>query len=55
MLVAGGTKYYSDKVTVQAAGTTLTSGSYSPLSIDKLEAIKAVPGVQEVSAGISTL
>lgn len=54
LLVAGGTKYYSDKVTVQAAGTSLMSGG-SPMAADKLEAIKAVPGVQEVSAYVSTL
>ena len=55
MLVAGGTKYYSDKVTVQAAGTSLMSGGGTPLALDKLQAIKAVPGVQEVSATVGTL
>lgn len=54
-LVSGGTKYYSDKVTVQAAGTSLMSSSSTPLSLDKLQMIKAVPGVQEVSATVGTL
>ena len=53
MLVSGGTKYYSDKVTVQAAGTSLFADS--PLSLSKYDAIKAVPGVAEVSAGIGTM
>jgi len=53
MLVSGGTKYYSDKVTVQAAGTSLFEDS--PLSLSKYDAIKGVPGVAEVSAGLSTM
>lgn len=53
MLVSGGTKYYSDKVTVQAAGTSLFTSA--ALSIDKGEAIKKVPGVAEVSAQIGML
>ena len=53
MLVSGGTKYSSDKVTVQAAGTSLFADS--PLSLSKYDAIKAVPGVAEVSAGIGTM
>jgi putative ABC transport system permease protein len=53
MLVSGGTEYYSDKVTVQAEGTSLFSSS--PLSLSKYEAIKAVPGVAEVSAELGTL
>jgi putative ABC transport system permease protein len=53
MLVSGGTKYYSDKVTVQAAGTSMFTSA--ALSIDKREAVKAVPGVAEVSAQIGML
>jgi putative ABC transport system permease protein len=53
MLVSGGTKYYSDKVTVQAAGTALFSNS--PLSLSKFDAIKAVPGVADVSASLGML
>ncbi len=53
MLVSGGTKYYSDKVTVQAAGTSMFASE--ALSIDKREPIKAVPGVAEVSAQIGML
>jgi putative ABC transport system permease protein len=53
MLVSGGTEYYSDKVTVGAEGTGMFSSA--PLSLGKLDAIKAVPGVAEVSADIDTL
>jgi len=53
MLVSGGTEYYSDKVTVGAAGTALFSSA--PLSLGKYDAIKSVPGVAEVSANIDTL
>lgn len=54
LLVSGGTRYYSDKVTVSAAGSG-SMFSISPLSLSKLDEIKAVPGVAEVSAGIGTL
>lgn len=53
MLVSGGTEYFSDKVTVQAEGTSLFEGG--PLSIEKYGAIKGVPGVAEVSATLDTL
>ncbi len=53
MLVSGGTRYYSDKVTVQAAGTGLFGSS--PLSLTKRDAILAVPGVAEVSASVGSL
>jgi putative ABC transport system permease protein len=53
MLVSGGTKYYSDKVTVQPAGAALFANS--PLSLGKRDAIKAVPGVAEVSAEVGML
>jgi putative ABC transport system permease protein len=53
MLVSGGTEYYSDKVTVGAEGTGMFSSA--PLSLGKLDAIKAVPGVADVSADIDTL
>ena len=53
LLVSGGTKYYSDKVTVQAEGTSLFSDA--PLSLSKRDLIKSVPGVAEVSASIDTL
>jgi putative ABC transport system permease protein len=53
MLVSGGTAYFSDKVTVQAEGTSLFSSS--PLSLSKYDAIKAVPGVADVSANLGTL
>jgi putative ABC transport system permease protein len=53
MLVSGGTKYYSDKVTVAAKGGSMFSSE--PLSLSKLSDIKAVPGVAEVSGGIGSL
>ena len=54
LLVSGGTRYYSDKVTVSAdaAGGMFAS---SPLSLAKLEEIKQIPGVAEVSGQILTL
>jgi putative ABC transport system permease protein len=54
LLVAGGTRWYSDKVTVSAAGMSSMYSS-SLLSVSKLDEIKAVPGVAEVSAQIGTL
>ncbi|MCL5736271.1 MAG: ABC transporter permease [Actinobacteria bacterium] len=54
LLVAGGTRYYSDKVTVSAAGMSSMFSS-SLLSVGKRDEIKAVPGVAEVSAQIGTL
>ena len=54
LLVSGGTRYYSDKVTVLAEGSGAMY-STGPLSLGKLEAIKAVPGVAEVSGNIGTL
>jgi putative ABC transport system permease protein len=53
MLVSGGTEYYSDKVTVGAEGGSLFSSA--PLSLNKYDAIKSVPGVAEVSADLDTL
>lgn len=54
LLVSGGTRFYSDKVTVAAEGSSLMFSS-GPLSLSKLPEIKAVPGVAEVSAQIGTL
>jgi len=54
LLVAGGTRYYSGKVTITAASSASVF-STQPLSIGKLPLVKSVPGVAEVSAGIGTL
>ena len=54
LLVAGGIRYYSGKVTV-AAASSASVFSTQPLSISKLPQIRNVPGVAEVSAGIGTL
>jgi putative ABC transport system permease protein len=54
LLVSGGTRYYSDKVTV-AADSSSGMFSISPLSLSKYSAIKSVSGVAEVSAQIGTL
>jgi putative ABC transport system permease protein len=54
VMVAGGTRYFSDKVTVSAKGAASMFGT-SMLSLKKLEELKAVPGVREVSAGVGTL
>jgi putative ABC transport system permease protein len=53
MLVSGGMRYYSDKVIVAAEGSNMFSSGL--LSLGKYDAIKAVPGVAEVSAEIGTL
>lgn len=53
LLVAGGTDYYSDRVIVQAEGTSLYSDS--PLSYSKREALQGVPGVAAVAGSIDTL
>ncbi len=53
LMVSGGTKYYSDKVIVSAEGASMFS--MGPLSYDKYDAIKSVPGVAEVSGEIATL
>ncbi len=54
LLVSGGTRYYSDKVTVSAesAGGLFAS---TPLPLAKLKEIRRVPGVAEVSGGVMTL
>ncbi|MFI5240146.1 MAG: ABC transporter permease [Candidatus Saccharimonadia bacterium] len=54
LLVNGGTKYYSDKVTIQAAGSSLTSMP-TPMNISKLAEIQKVEGVKAVSATVLTL
>jgi putative ABC transport system permease protein len=54
LLVSGGTRYYSDKVTVAPEGSNFMISS-GPLSISKLPEVKKVPGVAEVSAQISML
>ncbi len=54
LLVSGGTRYYSDKVTVTAEGSGAMY-STGPLSLGKLEEIKSVPGVAEVSGSIGAL
>jgi putative ABC transport system permease protein len=54
LLVSGGTRYYADKVTVAAEGSS-SMFSTGPLSLGKLGEIKAVPGVAEVSGQIGTL
>lgn len=53
LLVSGGTRYYADKVTVGPEGSSMFS--VGPLPLSKLEEIKAVPGVAEVSGQIGTL
>jgi putative ABC transport system permease protein len=54
LLVSGGTRFYSDKVTVGAEGAG-GMFAFSPLSLRKLDEIKQVPGVAEVSGEVMTL
>jgi putative ABC transport system permease protein len=51
LLVSGGTRYYSDKVTISQGETAFLSG---PMNINKAEEIEMVEGVQAVSATIFT-
>jgi putative ABC transport system permease protein len=53
LLVAGGTKYFSGKVIVQAEGGALYSST--PFSYGRLDEIRAVPGVAEAAGSIDTL
>jgi putative ABC transport system permease protein len=53
LLVSGGTRYYADKVTVGTVGSSMFSTA--PLSLAKLDEIRAVPGVAEVSGQVGTL
>ncbi len=53
LLVAGGTRFYSDKVIVQTEGTSMFS--IAPLSLSKREALESVPGVAAVTGGIGGL
>ena len=52
LLVAGGTEYFQDKVIVQEEGTSMFMST--AFSIDKREALEAVPGVAGVTAGVET-
>lgn len=53
LLVSGGTRYYSDKVVVSNEGGSMFS--VEPLQYSKLQEIKAVEGVAEVSGEVTTL
>jgi putative ABC transport system permease protein len=53
LLVAGGSKYFSDKVIVQEEGTSMFMSAAFPIT--KSEELAAVPGVAGVTAGIETL
>jgi putative ABC transport system permease protein len=53
LLVSGGTRYYSDKVIVQAEGSNMFS--MGAIFYDQLDDIKSVPGVAEVSGEVYTL
>jgi putative ABC transport system permease protein len=51
LLVSGGSKYYSDKVTISDSQSTFLSG---PLQVSKAEEIKKVDGVTAVSPTVYT-
>lgn len=53
LMVSGGTRYYSDKVTVVAEGGSMFVSA--PLRYDKLDEILAVPGVADASGSVTTL
>lgn len=50
-LVSGGTKYYSDKVTINQSDSMFTSG---PMSINKAKEMEKVDGVLAVSGSVFT-
>jgi putative ABC transport system permease protein len=54
LMVSGGTRYYSDKVSVADANAGLFDTT-KPLPYSLLEQIKAVPGVAEVQGEVATL
>ncbi len=51
LLVNGGTRFYADKVTVSQGGSA--GFSVNPISVDRIPAIQAIPGVRLASAGIT--
>jgi putative ABC transport system permease protein len=53
LMVSGGTKYYADKVIVTDKNASMFSSA--PLAYNKLDEIKAVPGVAEVSGDVFVL
>ncbi len=55
LLVDGGTKYYSDKVTVSEASNAITGFGTNPLSIDKIADLEKVDGVARASSGIAMM
>ena len=52
LLVDGGTRFYSDKVTVSQGGSA-GGFSVSPLSLDKIRELESMDGVQVASADIT--
>ncbi|MCL5093952.1 MAG: ABC transporter permease [Patescibacteria group bacterium] len=53
LLVGGGTKFYKDKITITAGD--YSSIMTSPLSIEKLDQLRKVEGVKEVSGGVTMI
>ena len=53
LLVNGGTRFYADKVTVSPKSSAGGGFSTSPLSVDLIPQMEAIPGVQVASATIS--
>jgi putative ABC transport system permease protein len=53
LMVSGGTRYYADKVIV--TDKTASMFMSAPLAYSKLEELKAVPGVAEVSGDVTAL
>lgn len=55
LLIDGGTRYYSDKVTVSDASTSTGSISSTPISVGRIAEIESVKGVARASASIYML
>jgi putative ABC transport system permease protein len=55
LLIDGGMRYYSDKVTIADASTSLGAISTTPIAVSRIPEIEAVPGVARASASIYLL
>lgn len=55
LLIDGGTRYYSDKVTIGDGSTSAGGLSITPISVDRVAEIENVPGVTRASASIYIL
>ncbi|MCL5736504.1 MAG: ABC transporter permease [Actinobacteria bacterium] len=55
LLIDGGTRYYSDKVIISDASTSMGAISTTPISVGRIPEIENVPGVARASASVYML